>query len=135
MIGCRVETADTVVAFRKTTLNFSTQTALAISVVIDALEEIEGISLRGGVLVLDLLNSNMSMANDIAVLQLLGRGVISVIRIGEASSIEVCNLDSDCERLIGLDHVIILRAGEDGANHIALPGDFAHDYEVLACGC
>lgn len=70
----------------------------------------------------------MGVADDVAVLsKSLWRRVIGSIRVGEASGIEVGDLDFNIESCIGCNVLVVLGVDEDSPDHVILAGNFTHD--------
>lgn len=118
MVGSRGHGAKTVVTSRETTGYICRQKTLAISGVVDTLEEGElgSIQRRGRVkLIAQVLNSHVGVANNVtAAIQVLGSRVVRVIGISECTGSEVSELDLDAEVLVGLDVVVVLWVDDDG---------------------
>lgn len=135
MVGCRSKSADTVVTRRKATSDISRQETLAVTRVVDTLEESElsWVRRRSGVQgVSEILNGDVSVADDLALrVELLRGGVVGSVSVGEAASLEVLSLDCDREILVGLDGSTVL--GEPMHSEVSNKEDgpsAAHDYDL-----
>ncbi len=130
MVRGRAHGAASVVTSRETTTNGSCETALAVSSVINTLEEDEGGWVRrsGGVkAVAEGLTGDVSVANDVATLEGLRSSIVGNIGVGEGTGHEVGDLDSDAEVRVGWNGLTGLREGHDGGDHVRAGGDIAHD--------
>lgn len=113
--------ADTIDACGQSTFNVYAETTVAISDIIQALEEDEFVGL-GGNWGLDIasqrLDSDMGVANDFAVFQLLWSGIVGVLGVGEGTGNQVVDLDINVE--IGLWFQILAGFGGDdnGRDHV-----------------
>ena len=130
MVGGTDHGADTVVAGRETAGDGGLELAVAVTGIVDTLEEDE---LRGvgGVVrvqgVAEILDGNVGVTDDLAgAVEILGRGVVGGVRVGEGAGREVAHLDGDVELLVGLDVLVVLGVLEDGRHHVVLRGDLAH---------
>lgn len=130
MVGGTDHGADTVVAGRETASHGGLELAIAVSGVVDTLEEDELRGVRGVVgvqRVAEVLDSNVGVANDLAgAVEVLGRRVVGSVGVGEGTRGEVAHLDSDVEVLVGLDVLVVLGVLEDGGHHVVLRGNLAH---------
>lgn len=133
MVGRRGHGANTVDTCGKTTGNSSRETAVSITLIVDTLKEGEGgwIGWGGCIEGTDGLNSDVSVADDIATLKFLGSTVVRCIGVGEGASYEVENLDIDGEIGVGVEVVARSRVGDDGGDHVSVGGDIAHDLRKL----
>ena len=114
MVGGGIHCADTIETGGQTSGDSSLKKTCAISVVVDTLEEGEGLrvrSLLGRQISAEILNSDVAMANDLAALKFLRSSVVGSERIGEGSSNQVRKLDLNVELLVGSD--ILSGAGEE----------------------
>jgi len=77
----------------------------------------------------DFLNSDVSVANDLAALEFLGCAIVGNVRVCEGASDEVEDLDVNCE--VGVSFEVVTRAGvgDDGRDHVGVGGDITHNYE------
>lgn len=90
---------------------------MSIASIVDALEESELGRIKGCLGVqasASILNSDMSVANDVALtVEVLGRRIVRRCSIGEGTGGEVDHLDLNLEVLVGSDVISILRVHED----------------------
>lgn len=130
VIGSRSHGAETVVASGQAALDIGRQQTIAVALVIDALEEdklgrvkrLGRVGITAGV-----LDSDVSVANDVTVaVDILGSGVVGVVRVGKGTRRKVDHLDRDGEVGVGLEVVAILRGCEDTGNHVAGSRDVTH---------
>ena len=135
MVGRGSHSADAVVASRKSSGNSCREPTVAITSIVDSLEEgkLSSIERSGGVQgVAEILDSDVGVAEDLATLELLWRGVVGGISVGEGSGYEVCHLDFDIESGVGLNVGTALRRERDyGRDHVGFGGDISHDCLVL----
>lgn len=92
--------ADAVETSWQTSGEVCGESALTIASIIDTLEEGKGFrveSICGICLAVEVLNRDVSMANDRAALQSLRGGVIGVVRIGERPSLQVRDLHRESD--------------------------------------
>ena len=130
MVGSGSHGAAAVATSSKTTLNLSGKQAIAVTGIVDALEESEFLRV-GRVVALCDLAGDVSVANDSAVLQCLRGRVVGCVGIGEGTSFQVVDLDVNGERLVGLDVVAVRGVLEERRDHVAGAGDFTHDWGLL----
>jgi hypothetical protein len=130
MVGCGCHGAGTVDTIGQTGRKISAEQTLTISVVVDTLEEGKVLGVEGvaGVLVAThVLDSDMGVANDVTVLELLGCGIVGVVGVGEGSSLQVVDLYRELDSLVGSDRVTVLGACENGGDHLVGSRNFSHD--------
>lgn len=72
----------------------------------------------------------MDVANDLAVLEALRSRIISDLRIGKGSSIEVINLQLNVEIFIGLKIISLPGARDNRRHHIIEGWNVAHSYDI-----
>lgn len=130
MVGSTGHGADTVVTSGETTSDSGAQASVAVTRVVDTLEEGE---LRGiqrlvrGEGVTQVLDGNVSVANNVAsVSKLLRSRVVGVVGVSEGSQVHVCDLDVDIEVLVRLGLTTGHRARDDGRGHVVLRGNLTH---------
>lgn len=130
MVGSTGHGADTVVTGGETTSDSSAQASVAVSGVVDTLEEgklgsVEGLVRSDGVA--HVLDGDVSVANDIAsISELLGRGVVGVVGVGEGAKVHVCDLHVNIEVLVRLRLLAGHRTCDDGRGHVVLSWDLTH---------
>ena len=111
--------ADTIVASGETTSYCGLQTTIAIASIINALEKDEGAgiwcSLRCQI-VTKSLNGDVDVTNDVLIIwvQLLRCRVVSYVRVGEFSCVQVRDLKLNIEVLVGGKIVTGSWIGDDG---------------------
>ena len=111
--------ADTIVASRETTSYCGLQSTIAIASVIDALEKDEGAGIwcsLGCQIVTESLNGDVDMANDVLIIwvQLLRCRIISYVRVGEYTCVQVRDLKFNVEVLVSGKIVTRSWVGDDG---------------------
>lgn len=130
MVGSREHSADTVVTSGKSACNGSRQESIAVTGVVDTLEEDElsGVErLSRGQRVTHVLNSNVSVTDDLALaVEVLRSGVVCVVSICEGTSLEVVDLNLDVKVLVRLEVLVVLRVDQNTGNHVGLRGDVTH---------
>ena len=129
MISGRRHGADTVIPSRQTTLDCSRQATLAITGVVDALEEDEFAGVwcgRRGEIAAQGLDRDVHVADDVAVFEGLGRGVVRYGWVGEDAGVEVGDLEIDLEVGVCGKGLAGGRVGDDGGDHVCGGGDVAH---------
>ena len=129
MVGGRIHGANTISTSRETVGDNSLKKTLAVSIIVDTLEEGKYLRIRGrgsSDITVQILNGNMAMTNNIATLHLLGRGVVGSQGIGENAGDQVRDLYLDVELSVGCK--ILARTGEDDdrADHVIVGGDVTH---------
>lgn len=72
----------------------------------------------------------MDVANDLAVLEALRSRIISDLRIGKGSSIEVINLQLNVEIFVGLKIISRPGARDNRRHHIIEGWNVAHGYDI-----
>jgi hypothetical protein len=81
--------------------------------------------------VANVLNRNVAMTNDVAILvQVLGRGIVVSCWVGEETGAEVLCLHLDVERRVRGNLYAHFRVGNHGRDHVGLGGDLAHGNAV-----
>jgi hypothetical protein len=131
MVTGRGQSADAIVSGGETLLKGSSEFAIAVTSVVDTLEESEGLGIEGLLRVgigSNILNSEMSVANNYTTLESLGSCVIGVVRIREGTSLEVCNAHSEVNGRVLLDVLSIGRADDDGGDHLGCCGNITHGW-------
>ena len=130
VVGSRRHAADAVVAGGQATRDVGGQQAIAVAVVVDALEEgkLGGVQgprrVEGSAGVLD---GDVRVSNDLAVaVQVLGSRVISRGSVGEGAALEVEHLDLDLKVLVGGEVVSVLGVDKDARDHVVDRGDPSH---------
>ena len=122
MVGRGNHGADTVVAGGQATGDGGGQETIAVTGVVDTFEEDELGSVWGGVGgegASEILNSDVSVTNNLTVtVDLLGRRVVGVVRVGEGTGIKVRVLNVDVEVLVLIDIVIVSGAEENTRDHV-----------------
>jgi hypothetical protein len=130
MIASRGHGANTINTSRKAADNSGTKSAIAVSSIVESLEEDESGWVRrllGSDVITQRLDGDVAVTNDIAALKLLRCRVVRVIRVGERSSDEV--EDSDVNVEIGVGRKVLAggRAQDDCGNHVLGRWDISHD--------
>lgn len=126
--------ADTVVTGGQTTSDGGSKFSLAISGVVDTLEEsklggVWGRGRREGVT--QILDDNVSVTNDLALtIELLRGGVVSAVRVGEGSQLHVCHLHGDIKVRVRCGLLSGHGAGDDSCHHLAACRHFTHHNTV-----
>lgn len=130
MVGRTCHGADTVVSSRQATSDRRRQLALAVASIVDTLEEskLGRIRRRGGILrATHVLNGNVRVADDVATgAELLGRGVVRAVRVGEGAQLHIGDLNGDVEVLVRRGRVVGERVDDDGRDHVRRGGHLAH---------
>lgn len=129
MVGRPGHGADAVVASRQATGDRRGEGALAVAGVVDTLEEgelgrVEGRG--GGQRVAQVLDGDVGVSDDVAAAELLGRGVVRAVRVGEGAQLHVGDLDGDVEVLVGRGLLAGDGAGDDGRDHVGRGGHVTH---------
>lgn len=131
MVSGRVHGAHSVVASSQTVGDNGLQETIAVTIIVDTLEESKGGWVRrlsGGQVVTQILNRNMAMTDDVAVASYgLRSGIVGGQRIGEDTSVQVRELHLDIEGLVFSDIISRSREKDDGRNHVVLAGDITHN--------
>jgi hypothetical protein len=115
MVGSGGHSAASVVTGGETLSKDSGEQSIAVSSVVDTLEEGECVSCRrcGTVDVLsEILHGEMGVADDLATLELLRSGVVGVVRICEGSSHKVGNLSGESDLSVRSNDLAVGRAGD-----------------------
>lgn len=130
MVGRTSHGAHTVVTSGQTTSDRRRESTLAVTSVIDALEESElgRVWRRGGVgRVAHVLDGDVGMSDDIATrAELLGRGIVRAVGVGEGTQLHVGDLDSHVEVLVGCGLLASDGAGDDSRDHVSRGGHLTH---------
>jgi hypothetical protein len=117
MVGCGRHTADTVVTGRQTAVNLGGEETLAVTSIVDTLEE--GKLLRVQRLsrvqtIASVLNSDVGMADDVTTtVEVLRSRIVGGCCISERARCKVDKLHGDIKVLIGFNVVTVLRRCED----------------------
>jgi hypothetical protein len=129
MVGGRGDGADAVDASRETSIKRGSEKTIAITGIVDTLEESKGLSVgRVVTIVANVLDGNMGMANDVASLERLRGGVVGVVRVRERSSLQVVDLHREVDLLVLVLVVVVLGISEDRRDHVADTRNISHDY-------
>ena len=135
MVGRGSHSANAVVASGKPPSDSRREPAIAITCIVNSLEECElsGIERSRRVQgVAEILDSDVGVADDLTTLKLLGSRVVGVIGVGEGSSNEVGHLNFDIEGRVGRDGITALcRECDYGGDHVVFGGDISHDCLAL----
>lgn len=130
MIAGGSHRADTVGTDRQTIgRRVGRQQTLAVTVVIDTLEEFESLGIQWLCLleVLEFLNGDMRVSNNIpSVAKGLRSSVVGNIGIGERTSLEIGDLDRELDLLASLDSLQKLGRGDDTRNHLVSGRQVTH---------
>jgi len=132
MVGGRGDRASTVVTGRETSLERGSEKTIAVTSVVDTLEESKVLSIRRVVgVVTHVLDGDMGVANDVASLKRLRGSVVGVVRVGERTGLQVGDLHGEVNLLVFLDALfVVLGAGEDRRNHVTNGRNISHDDTV-----
>jgi len=132
MVGGRGDRASTVVTGRETSLERGSEKTIAVTSVVDTLEESKVLSIRRVVgVVTHVLDGDMGVANDVASLKRLWGSVVGVVRVGERTGLQVGDLHGEVNLLVFLDALfVVLGAGEDRRNHVTNGRNISHDDTV-----
>ena len=134
VVAGRGQRANTVDTIGKTSGEIRTQETVAISSIVDALEEGKGFGVEGVgwvFLAVQILDNDMGVADNLATCQRLRSRVVGNIRVREGSSLQVGNLDGECKRSVGSLVFTVLGINENGGYHAVGCGDISHDYLKL----
>jgi hypothetical protein len=129
--------ADAVDTSGKTAGDAGRKETIAVAIVVDALEKgkLRGIRRGGGPEIANLLNGDVTMANDVTVaIEALGRRVVVGGRVGEFASTQVSRGDDNVEVGQGRNLVARERVVDHGRNHVGLGWDFSHGDRVARAG-
>ena len=129
MVGSCRHGADAVSAGGKTALDGSLEESLAVTSIVDPFEEDELGRVRCDFRcegTAEILNGDVSVANDLATLELLRSGVVGRVRVGEGTGREVVHLDLDVEVRQGLQVLPRLGEDEDRSHHGGRRRDVTH---------
>jgi len=132
MVGGRGDRASTVVTGRETSLERGSEKTIAVTSVVDTLEESKVLSIRRVVgVVTHVLDGDMGVANDVASLKRLRGSVVGVVRVGERTGLQVGDLYGEVNLLVFLDALfVVLGAGEDRRDHVTNGRNISHDDTV-----
>lgn len=130
VVGGTSHGADTVVSSRQTTRDSGRELALSVSSIVDTLEESE----LGGIRwrrrrqgVAEILNDDVSVADDGArAAELLGRGIVRAVGVGEGTQLHVLDLNGNVEVRVGCRLLAGDRAGDDSRRHLAACRHLTH---------
>ena len=132
MVGGTRHGADAVVASGKTAVNDCLKVTLAVSGIVDTLEEgkLLGIKrLLGVEAVARVLDGDVGVADDLALaIELLRGTVVCAGGVGEGTKLHVLELDLDVESGLGLDDIAVLGVYDDGGDHVVNTGDISHGW-------
>jgi len=113
VVGSRSHGAEAIVASGETAINSGGQESLAVTSVVDTLEEdellgIEGLGRVG--FTAEILDRDVSVSDDLATtIDVLRSRVVGIVRIGEGARCQVCRLDVHVEALVLGKVVAVLR--------------------------
>lgn len=116
MVARRGHGTNTIRSSWQPTVDGGAKSAISISGVVDTLEESERARIRWLLsckVFAERLDSNMSMSNDLASVELLGSRIVGVVRVSECSGLEVVDLHVDVEILVGFDVIARSRVLDD----------------------
>jgi len=134
MVGRRSHSTATIESRRKTFTNRSLKVTLAISIIVDTLEELEDLRIRGLVgseASTEVLTGDVGVTNDTTVtVEILGGGVVGLVGVGEGAGDEVVDANGNVEGSVGGDVFAGLGGEDDGGDHVGLGGDLTHDNAV-----
>ena len=132
VVGGTRHGADAVVASGKTAVNDCLKVTLAVSGIVDTLEEgkLLGIKrLLGVEAVARVLDGDVGVADDLALaIELLRGTVVCAGGVGEGTKLHVLELDLDVESGLGLDDIAVLGVYDDGGDHVVNTGDISHGW-------
>lgn len=130
VVGRASNGADTVVSGGQAASNGGFELSVAVSGIVDALEEGECGSVRrigGSQGVANILADDVGVANDEATAaQLLRCRIVGVVRVGESTQLHVLDLHSNVEVRVGFRLLAREGAGDDGRRHLGLCWYVAH---------
>jgi hypothetical protein len=129
MVGSRSHCASTVEASSQTFSESSREFSVAVAVVIDTLEESEGLGVEGllwVVILANILNSEMRVADDLAAIESLGSSVIGVVGVGEGTGLQIRDTDCEIDGCALGDVFSVGRADNHGRDHLAGGGNITH---------
>lgn len=135
MIAGTVHGAHSVGASGQPVINGCSEQAVAIAGVIDALEKgklgrVERVGRRHGAA--HVLDDDVGVADDVAAaVEVLRRGVVGCLRVGEGAGFQVGCLHFDVEGLVCGYVFAGLGVDDDGRHHLGLRWDFAHYWMLL----
>lgn len=136
VIGGTGHGADAITTRGQTSSHLGGKPTLAITGIVDALEEskLPGIKGLGGVQgVAGVLDSDVCVANDLTIpVEVLGSRVIGACSVREGAELHVGNVDLDLEGLEGREIVAVLGVKNDCRNHPIEGRDLAHRCLQLA---
>ena len=116
MVAGRGKSAGAVDAIRKTISKVGSKLTLAVGSGVDTLEESKRLWVRWLLAVdvaIQVLDSDVRVANNISALESLGGSVVGVVGIRKRASHQVVGLDGECDCLVGLNSVAILGVDKD----------------------
>lgn len=133
MVTCGGHRADAIDTSRKSTGDSSRESAVSVTSIVDTLEEHElsGIRRRLGVERANILDSDVGVANDLAVLESLGSSVVGVLRVRKGASNKILNFQVNREVRVCWDKISRFRLRDDSRNHIAGRRNLSHDCEMV----
>jgi hypothetical protein len=133
MVAGRSHGADTVATGRKTLGEIGRKSTLAVTSVVDTLEEGKRLGIRGvGRGIAHVLDGDVGVADDFASIERLRRGIVGNVGVGERSGLKVGNLHGELDGLVRSNLVAVLGVREDRRDHVGRRGDISHDCVVLA---
>lgn len=134
MVGRTSHRADTVVTGGQTTSDGGSKLSLTISGIVDTLEEsklggVWGCGWREGVT--QILNDDVSVTDNLSLaVELLRRGVVGAVRVGEGSELHVCHLHGNVKVRVRCGLLSGHGADDDSCHHLAACWHFTHDNTV-----
>lgn len=134
MVAGRSHSADTVGTSGETTGGGSSQQAVAVSVIVDTLEEGKSSRVRRSRAVdgANALNSEMSMADNLSALESLGSRIVGGLWVGERASNEILGLDGESDILVGRNGITRLGVGDDSRDHVGFGRNITHDWRTIS---
>jgi len=81
---------------------------------------------------LDLVDSDVRVGNEHAIIQLLRSSEVVGLRVDEVTSLHIDDSQLEIEALVRRDDLKVERAGELGSGHAGFGDDVAHDSRVAA---
>ena len=105
---------------------------MSITSVVDTLEESECSWVwRGGRIeaVSKSLDGDVSVANNLSILEGLRSSIVGNIRISEGTSLEICYLKVDVEVLVGSNRITSLGVGDDSRDHVGRGRNIPHSWK------
>ncbi len=133
MVGGGVHCADAIEAGGETVSDVCGEKTLAVAVIIDTLEEVEDFRVRGAggsESAAEILDSDVTVTDDLATLESLRSRVVCALSIGEGAGDQVLKLDLNSEGLVCVQVVSRTREEHYSGNHVLVGRNIAHSDTV-----